>query len=65
VEYKQPAIPGFESSPGSSMISFRPPRKPACWQAERLTFLEKRIGALEVEISILKILMEAGPCLKI
>lgn len=56
---KQLSIPGLETPPGSSLLSFSPPRKPAVRLVDRITFLEKRVADLELELLILKIQMEA------
>ena len=57
---KQLSIPGLEVSLGPLTMSYTPRRKPSSWPADRITFLEKRIASLEMELSILKIQMELG-----
>jgi len=51
-------IPGLEPSPGIPNLSYIPRRRTAGWSEDRITFLEKRTSALEVELSLMKIQME-------
>ncbi len=53
---KQLQIPGLESSPG--LLCLKSPRRLPDRSAGRISFLEKRIAALELELSLLKIQME-------
>ncbi len=55
---KQLPIPGLEPSLFPLTMSYRPRRKPTSWPADRVSFLEKRISSLELELAILKIQME-------
>jgi len=57
VSDKQPPIPGLEPAPGPLLMSYRSRRKATGWPEERVS-LERRISALEVELSILKIQLE-------
>ena len=54
---KQISIPGLEPLLSSPPSRSRRPKRPA-WPADQVAFLEKRISALEVDLSILKIQME-------
>lgn len=53
---KQLQIPGLESSPAP--LCLKPLRRIPAQPADWIAFLEKRIAALELELSLLKIQME-------
>ena len=53
---KQLPIPGLE--PSSFLMCLKSSRKMSGPQVDRITFLEKRIFSLEMELAILKIQME-------
>ena len=56
---KQLSIPGLETTPLLPlMMSYNPRRKPTGRPADPVTFLEKRITSLELDLAILKIQME-------
>lgn len=55
---KQLQIPGLELPTNPLLMSYNPRRKNNGWPADRIAFLEKRIAALELELSLLKIQME-------
>jgi len=55
---KQLSIPGLETPLLPLTMSYNPRRKPTGRPADRVTFLEKRITSLELELAILKIQME-------
>jgi len=55
---KQLPIPGLEPEVLPLMMSYNPRRKPTGRPADPVTFLEKRIASLELELTILKIQME-------
>jgi len=55
---KQLPIPGLETPLLPLTMSYNPRRKPTDWPADRVTFLEKRIISVEMELAILKIQME-------
>jgi len=57
---KQLSIPGLELPLLPLTMSYNPRRKPTGWPADRVTFLEKRISSLEMELVILKIQMDKG-----
>ena len=56
---KQLPIPGLEPSFGSPGLEFSRPRKPTGCQMDLKKSLEERVAALEVELSVLKIQLEA------